>query len=106
MTNRITNSSICANRHRAKKIKRWTGRALTVAFMPEAMTGDDQESQNHLWCGTLTHDRELLWADDRKPESVSDQIARGLRRLAADCEWLAQKIEQCAANSQTEGGAA
>ncbi len=102
--NEVDRARVDANRKIAGEFERLTDGMLSVSFAPGTWTDGDEESKNHLYFGGLNNEEEFLWLDDRRPESLPTQAAAELRRLATECNRLADQIEQHADGSQKKGG--
>lgn len=101
--NRLDNATkarVRASLEAVKAIEEWTEGEVTVNFAPNAWIEDDQKGMNHLFFGSLSSEEDHLWLDDRKPAPLVAQMASELRRLAAHCEHLAERIECRAAEAE------
>jgi hypothetical protein len=85
-------------------IEQRTGGEVILNFLagPGLKIENDPDGNYHRFVGALSSEEDYLYMDDRKPEPLVDQMASELRRLAAHCERLAERIERYASESKKE----
>ena len=91
----------CTHRAIANRLQEATDNALDVSFSGNCWLETDKESMGHLYTATqrVVDDDNVLFLDDRGPDSLEVQLVKELRRVgefyAGLAEMVESKIQMC-----------